>query len=174
MPLLSITNLAASPIAITDPTGLYPGTSFRLAPSASVTNQSISLDALAAIEPQLARESTAGNISWSVANDPTSGLDPIPDHLQTVLTQPYNAVAGDQDIIVNLTVPHATSVVLPASAAIGHVVRVVDGAGNAATDNITVTIAGGGTINGGANTVISANYGHVTLLKVTSTAWLLV
>jgi hypothetical protein len=171
MPLLTINNIASSPISIVDPTGLYPGTSYNIPPSGHVTNSSIALDALAAIEPQLAAETTAGNITWSVANDPSSGLDPIPDHIVTVLVTPYNAVAGDQDIITNLTVPGAVSVVLAAGAPIGQYVRVIDGKGDAGTNNVTVTVAGGGTINGGANVVINTNRGQALLLKIGSTAW---
>lgn len=170
MPLLTINNLTTSPITIQDPTGLY-GTSLLVPSSGSLTNLSIALDALAAIEPQLAAETTATNLTWSVSNDPSTGLDPIPEHVQTVLITPYNAVAGDQEIVTNLTSPGAVSVVLSAGAPIGRKVTVIDGKGDAGTNNVTVTVAGGGTINGGANVVINTNRGQAVLLKIGSTAW---
>jgi hypothetical protein len=171
MPLLTINNLTTSPISFVDPTGLYPGTSYLVPGSGSVANQSISLAALAAIEPLLIKETTASNITWTVVNDPSSGLDPIPDHIQTVLVTPYNAVAGDEDIVTNLTVAGAVSVVLSAAAPIGAFVRVIDGKGDGGTNNITITVAASGTINGGANVVINTNRGQALLLKIGATAW---
>lgn len=173
MPLLTINNLTTSALSIVDPTGLY-GTSYLVPASSSVTNQSLSLQALATIEPILVKEATASNITWTVTNDPSTGLDPIPDHITTVLVTPYNAVVGDQDVITNLTAPGAVSVVLPAAAAIGHTLKVIDGKGDAGTNNVTITVAGGGTINGGANIVINTNRGQANLVKISSTAWLAV
>jgi len=174
MPLLTINNLTTSPISFVDPTGLYPGTSYLVPASGSVTNQAIALAALATIEPQLVAEVTAGNVTWSVQSDPSTGLDPIPDHQQTVLVTPYNAVANDQDIITNLTTPGAVSVVLSAAAPIGRRVLVVDGKGDAGTNNVTITVASAGTINGGANIVINTNRGIASLIKTGSNAWLAV
>lgn len=171
MPLLTITNSLTSPISVQDPTGLY-GTSILVPASGTYGPTAISFDALAAIEPLLTKEATASNITWTVSDDPASLSDSPPDHLQTVLTTPYNAVAGDQDIITNLTVAGAVSVVLSASAPIGKRVTVVDGKGDGATHNVTVTVAGGGTINGGASNVIAANFGKATYLKISATAWL--
>jgi len=173
MALLTVTNLTTHSVAIQDPTGLY-GVSLTLTGSGTLTNYSISLAALSAIESLLIKEATAGNISWSVSDDPTNPSDSPPEHVQTVLTTPYNAVAGDRDIVVHLTVAGATSVVLSAAAMIGQRVTVVDGAGNASSDNITVTVASSGTINGGASNVISTNYGKATYLKIGTTAWLVV
>lgn len=168
MPLLTITNLRTSPITIQDPTGLY-GTSYNIPGSGALTNQVISLPALGAIEPILAAEAAAANLSWTVADDPASATDTLPDHISTVLVSPYNAAAGDQDILTNLTTPGAVSVVLSASAKIGQRVTVLDGKGDAGTNNVTVTVAGGGTIDGTA--VISANYGAATFLKKGATSW---
>ncbi len=168
MALLSITNLRTSPIAFLDPTGLY-GTSIQVPGSGSSNNNSISLAALAAIEPQLIAEATASNITYTVADDPASQADNPPEHEVTALVSPYNAVAGDQDIITNLTIAGAVSVVLSAAAPIGHRVTVLDGKGDAGTNNVTVTVAGGGTIHGTA--VISTNFGAATFLKTASTVW---
>lgn len=170
MPLLTIANLHTSPVSFQDPTGLY-GTTITVAGSATFGPASISLPALGALEPQLTAETLAGNVTWTVTDDPSSSVDTLPEHETTVLVTPYNAVAGDQDILTNLTTPGAVSVVLSASAKIGQLVKVIDLKGDAATNNITVTVAGGGTINGGANAVINVNKGWVFLLKVSATAW---
>lgn len=171
MPLLTVTNLRTSPISLQDPTGLS-GVSFTVPGSGTVTDKAMSLAALASLEPQLILEAAAANITWQTADDPASEADVLPDHIKTVLTTPYAAVAGDQDIISNLTVAGAVSVVLSAAAKIGHVVNVTDGKGDAGANNVTITVAGGGTINGGANLVLSTNRQRALLLKISATAWL--
>ncbi len=171
MPLLTVANLRTSPITLQDPTGLT-GFSLTVPGSGTVTDKALSLDALASIEPQLVAEAAASNLTWQIADDPASATDTLPEHIKTVLTTPYNAVAGDQDIVTNLTVPGAVSVVLSASAKIGQRVTVVDGKGDAGANNVTVTVAGGGTINGAANSVINANYGVRSFLKTGATTWL--
>lgn len=173
MPLLSVTNLSTSTLSIQDPTGLY-GVSLLIPGSGSIAGYSLSLMALASIEAQLAAEAAASNITWTVSDDPASSADTLPEHLHTVLVTPYNAVAGDQVIYVNLTVAGASSVVLSAGATIGQVVTVVDGKGDAGANNVTVTVAGGGTINGGANVVLSTNRQQARLLKVGATSWVAV
>lgn len=171
MPLLTVANLRTSPLTLQDPSGLS-GFSLTVPGSGTVTDKVLSLDALASIEPQLVAEAAASNITWTVADDPASVTDTLPEHIKTVLTTPYNAVAGDQDIVTNLTTPGAVSVVLSASAKIGQRVTVVDGKGDAGTNNVTVTVAGGGTINGGASVVLNTNYAHAAFLKISATAWL--
>lgn len=173
MPLLTINNLRTSPITIQDPTGLY-GTSLNVPGSGSLTNQSLPLAALAAIESILIAETTASNITWTVSDDPASSVDTLPEHEVVALLTPYNAVAGDQDILTNLTTPGAVSVVLSAAAKVGQAVKVIDQKGDAGANNVTVTVAGGGTINGGANVVINTNKGWVFLLKTGATAWVAV
>ena len=169
MPLLTVTNSRTSELAIQDPTGSTP-VSFTVLGSATVT-RSLSLAQLANLEAQLIAGATASILTWSVSDDPNSSVDTLPAHLQTVLTQPYNAIAGDQIILVNLSVAHATSVVLSAAAPIGQLVTVVDLKGDAGTNNITITVASG-TIDGSANLVISTNKNIAQLLKVSTTNWI--
>lgn len=173
MPLLTVTNLLTSPIAFQDPTGLY-GTVFTVPGSGSVTNLVISNAALGALEPLLIAQRTALHITYTASDDPASQADSVSDRLVTVLTTPYTAAAGDQDILTNLTTPGAVSVVLAVATPIGHLVRVIDDKGDAATNNVTITVASGGTINGGANVVINVNRGQAWLLKKSATAWVAV
>lgn len=170
MPLLTVTNLQTSPLTFQDSTGLS-SLVFTVPSSGNVTNKPMTLAQLASIEAQLIAEATAGNITWQTSDDPASDVDTLPEHVATVLVTPYNAVAGDQDILTNLTTPGAVSVVLSAAAKLGHVVRVIDGKGDAGANNVTVTVASAGTINGGANVVVNTNRGQAWLLKTGTNAW---
>lgn len=80
----------------------------------------------------------------------------------TVLTG-VCTVVNEALVYLNKTIGAASSVVLPAantaSGSARRVVMVVDQKGDAATNNITVTVAGSGTINGAASYVMSQNYG---------------
>lgn len=170
MPLLTVNNSTQSVIPIQDPTG-QTALSFNVPASGSVAAMAITLDQLEHLEPALIALTTASKITWSVSDNPASAADSMPPGIKTVLLTPYNAVVADDDIIVNLTTPGAVSVVLPAAAPIGKRVTVVDGKGDANTNNITVTVGGSGTINGGANSVISTARGTATFLKTSATAW---
>lgn len=64
-------------------------------------------------------------------------------------------------VVVNKATGSATAVTLPASPATGRVVRVKDGKGDAATNNITVSAAAGN-IDGAASDVIAADFGART------------
>lgn len=77
-------------------------------------------------------------------------------------------VGNESVVLVNKTSGAATSCVLPAAASTDgrRAVLVVDAKADAATNNITVTVASGGTINGGANYVISENYGKMLFIDV--------
>ena len=86
-----------------------------------------------------------------------------------ILTTPYtmkNAAVA----IINLTTPGAAAVTLPAQptgyaqSANGRFAYVKDGAGNAATYNITITDPAGALIDGNANYVIEQNNGAVLLI----------
>lgn len=64
----------------------------------------------------------------------------------------------------------AVSIQGSSSATVGQLLVVKDGKGDAATNNITITPAGGITIDGAATLVISANYG-VARLIYNGTQW---
>lgn len=79
---------------------------------------------------------------------------------------------NESSIVVNKASGAATAVTLPAmtGSPLNSLLTVVDGKGDAATNNITVTAAGSETINGAATYVIKANYGAVKL-KWNGTQW---
>lgn len=78
---------------------------------------------------------------------------------------------GDDDLTqtleINKPVGGAHAVTLPSPTA-GRRLTVIDGKGDAGTNNITLN----GTINGGTSTVIASNYGWVHLIG-TGTKWLI-
>lgn len=83
-------------------------------------------------------------------------------------------VASNTDVVVvtKLSVAGAVAVTLPAGVT-GQVFVVVDGTGDAATNNITITPNGAETINGAATYVINANRAGV-VLGFNGTSWTVV
>lgn len=78
-------------------------------------------------------------------------------------------MVNETTVIVKKSSGAATQVTLPATPPTGGIRRVVDGKGDAATNNITV-VAASGNINGAANHVISENYG-VAWFLYNGTEW---
>jgi len=77
--------------------------------------------------------------------------------IRKCLTTPITVISSSDCVLnVQLTTPGAVSVVLPVSPQ-GQYFTVVDGTGDAATNNITVTASGGATINGSASYLITTN-----------------
>jgi hypothetical protein len=66
-------------------------------------------------------------------------------------------------LIVNKDSGASTAVTLPANPSRGRLVRIKDGKGDAATNNITITPAAGN-VDGAANYVIAENYGSVEIM----------
>ena len=84
------------------------------------------------------------------------------------ITTPVTVVSSSDAVInVQLTTPGAVSVVLPVSPQ-GQFYSVVDGTGDAATNNITITASGGATINGAASYLIVDNRASVDLIYITA------
>jgi hypothetical protein len=78
--------------------------------------------------------------------------------------------APDRIIVVNLLTPAAFSVVLFGSPLEGRRVTVKDGAGNAATYNVTISTSDATTIDGSLTFVLNNNYASVDLC-FNGTAW---
>lgn len=77
-------------------------------------------------------------------------------------------VGNESVVLINKTSGAATGVLLPAPVATGarRIVYVVDSKGDANSNNITVTVAGSGTINGSSSDVISTAYGKMGYIDV--------
>ncbi len=168
--LLTIVNLSTHETEFADPSG-NSTLKIKVAGSATKTDVEVTDDEFTALEPLLNAEKTAGRITWTVKRSAATLADDVPYAIKTMLTTPYNATADEDLVLVALTSPAASSVVLPVAAQIGHEVTVLDGGADAATHNITVTVASGGTINGGASFVISTNRGGAKFIKTATTEW---
>ena len=170
MPLLTVHNLTTSAITLQDPSGMS-SFSMKVPASGTLGPTAVTLDQLAHLEPQLAAEATHNRVTWVITENPADAADSPPAYVQTALTTPVTPTLGIDVLFTNLTMAGAVSVVLSASEAIGHQMLVMDGKGDAASNNVTITVSGGGTINGGANFVISANRGAAQLLKTGTATW---
>lgn len=179
MPKLTVTNLLTGPFVIQDPTGI-PGqdglTPFSMSldesghaggtdtKSASVTEEQVER-----LRIMLDAAQTASRITWKVEDDINDVADNYRRPLRVGTVTPIAVTIKDEVIISKLAAPGAVSVTLPASPPIGMEVEVVDGTGDAAANNITITPAAG-TINGGASLVINVNRGVARLVR-TATEW---
>lgn len=84
---------------------------------------------------------------------------------------PYTVLPADVRLQCS-TGGGAISIVLPTAASSSdRIIQVVDASGSAATNNITVTVSGGGSINGSASYVINSAYGNATFVCVGG-AWI--
>lgn len=90
--------------------------------------------------------------------------------VRTATATPVTVVAAtDYTVVTNLTVPGAVAVNLPAGVA-KQVFVIVDGKGDAATNNVTIDGNGAEAINGSLTYVINENYGGV-MLQFDGTGW---
>ena len=83
-----------------------------------------------------------------------------------VTTTPYNIVSNDDVILVNVTSGPA-SIVLPATGTDGSKKRsfyIKDYSGTSLTNPITITSAGGKTINGVSFAMLNGGYSHIQVI----------
>ena len=90
--------------------------------------------------------------------------------IRTAIASPVTVLAAtDYTVVTNLTVPGAVAVNLPAGVA-KQVFVIVDGKGDAGTNNVTIDANASQTINGALTYVINENYGGV-MLQFDGTSW---
>lgn len=94
-----------------------------------------------------------------------------PQSLTSGLNQVLAATRTNHDVN---TTGAATSVLLPAAAAVGDIHNVWDLVGSWNASNLTVGVEGGGTINGAATQVISVDYAQRKFRKTGATAWVMI
>lgn len=102
MPLLNVTNLLTSTVAIQDPAG---SVALSIPGSGSITNKVLTEDQLAGIEAQLNALQTAGDIRWSAIDDPASLADSPPGSPGVVDSSRYVTLADDFLLAAGATLP---------------------------------------------------------------------
>lgn len=129
MPLLTVTNLTTSDISFQDPTG-QSSQSFKVLGSATVADRKVTINELAALESQLDAMQAAGNITWSVKDDPASesdGSPSFPGHF--VVEEDFSQAPGS-----TLPAPHAKDL-QTANATGDYLADVLGGVYSLATDS---------------------------------------
>ena len=108
----------------------------------------------------------------STASAPTiSGLSIDGNTITASSASPYQMAATDRVVDVNKTIGAPTKVMLPSNPNLWVEYIVIDGRGDASINNITLSLAQGGTINGQSNFVMNANNDAITLRAVNATTW---
>lgn len=127
-------------------------------------------------------EVSFGGVNYSVPEEDDSGWADLTAYLVAlsdaaigtsdrksarIATSTPIALSAVNDYSVGVNVGSASSVVLPAGTD-GQIFVVFDASGAAISNNITITGTGGQLINGGAEYVITTNYGAVSLQFIVS------
>jgi len=98
---------------------------------------------------------------------------PLVFNTYKIITTGNYTVLNESLVIVNKTVGAATGITLPPSGNVGgqRAILIVDGKGDSATNNITLTAAGTDVINGAATLVIGINYSLTFLVDLGGGFW---
>ena len=108
----------------------------------------------------------------SAAAQPTlSGVSIDGNAIVASSASPYQMTATDRVIDVNKTNGSQTKILLPQNPTLWVEYNVIDGKGDASTNNITLSLAQGGTINGQPSFVLNANNDSITLRAVSAMIW---
>ncbi len=84
---------------------------------------------------------------------------------------PYQMATADRIVDVNKSTGAATKILLPQTPTLWVEYTIIDGRGDATTNNITLAAASGTTINGQATFIMNANNDAITLRAVNATTW---
>lgn len=86
----------------------------------------------------------------------------------------YNVLTSDQTVGSLYSSTGSSTVTLPAVTATVQKVTIVDTGGNAATNNITIDVSGGGTINGSTSVLLNQNRMSLTFTSDGSSEWFII
>ncbi|MGI4798250.1 MAG: hypothetical protein ACRYG8_30245 [Janthinobacterium lividum] len=86
-------------------------------------------------------------------------------------SSPYQMATADRVVDVNKTSGAATKILLPQSPTLWVEYTIIDGRGDATTNNITLAASNGGSINGQASFAMNANNDAIALRAVNATTW---
>lgn len=84
---------------------------------------------------------------------------------------PYQMATADRVVDVNKSSAAATKILLPQNPTLWVDYTIIDGRGDATTNNITLALASGATINGQTSFLMNANNDAITLRAVNATTW---
>ena len=167
--LLTITNIGTGDFVLQDPSGISLFT-VKVSPGETKLNLKVSADTFGYLEPVLESAVDALHITYEIADDPDSLADDPMYSVRVVTTSPVVVTIRDEILIFKMAVPGPVAVSLPATLPKGKPFQFIDGLGDAATNNITITPVGA-TIKGAATLVIDTAYGAATLTKTEATQW---
>jgi hypothetical protein len=105
MPLLTITNLTQSTLVLQDPSGVS-GLVVTIQGGHVVNDVKLSFQTLAALEPLLKQQATAGHITWISKDDPTSAADggaPFTLTATDIVFRPYSVVPSHDNVLTTWT-----------------------------------------------------------------------
>lgn len=103
MPQLTIVNLQASPVSFQDTSGLT-STSFT-ALGSTTTIKAVPDLAMPSLEPQLNAEQTAGKITWTIKDDPSTPIDNPPSSPAILDEATYFVIRDDFPLAASGTLP---------------------------------------------------------------------
>ncbi len=103
MPLLTIINLQASPVTFQDTSGLT-ATSFTV-PGSTTTVKTVPDLAMPSLEIQLNAEQTAGKITWTIKDDPSTLIDNPPSSPAILDEATYFVIRDDFPLAASGTLP---------------------------------------------------------------------
>lgn len=113
-----------------------------------------------------------GTLSLAPAAPPTiSGVSIDGGSIIASASTPYQMATVDRVIDVNKSSGAATKVLLPTNPTLWVEYTVIDGKGDAATNNITISGASGTLINGQSTFVMNANNDAIAVRAVSATVW---
>ena len=107
----------------------------------------------------------------TAANSSISGVSIDGSAIVASAASPYQMAATDRVIDVNKANGAPTKIMLPQNPVLWLDYTVIDGKGDASTNNVTLSLAQGGTINGQSIFVMNANNDAITLRAVSATTW---
>lgn len=162
MPLLTIVNLQSSPMTFQDTSGLT-STSFTAAGS-TTTTKAVSDLALNGLLASLSAEQTAGRITWSVKDDPSSAIDNPPSSPVIIDEANFFSISNDFPLAAGGTLVAPLTKSVQAGATGDFVSSVANGAYQIAT--VAVSEAEAGQLNFGGQLVIDPTKGPVFETRV--------
>ncbi len=117
---------------------------------------------------------TGTNPTWVAPPSGGGGISGVAIDGSTIvasIASPYQMQTADRVVDVNKATGAATAITLPTSPTLWVDYTVIDGKGDAGTNNVTVTAPNSGTINGASSFVLNANRDAISFRAINATTW---